>query len=408
MTAAPMDLPAGGARRPGLWVFSTLFFMEAMARSTMATIVPLQAYALLHEARYVSYLAFALALGGLLAGLGVPLLIRHISRRWTYTLGASAMIGAAAVLAGQTVPGQIVGMGLRGFGALCLNISLMLYIMDYVRRHDLVRNDSRRIAVATLGWTIGPYFGVWLYEHYGPEAAFGWSAMWSVLLIGAFWAFRMSDGGIIIAAKVPPANPLDFVPRFLAQPRLVLAWMIAFGRSGFWGTLFTYGPILMKKTGVTLDFGAIHVSSSDAAGLLISASQVLLVSALLWGRLASWLGLRAVIALCFAGMSLMLMLVGLAGEALPLLAALALLGTAFFCTGLDAVGGVAFYRAVRVHERAPMTAVYRTYLEIGDLIPNLIYGIILVWLPLGAVFAADGLACVGFAAVCWRYLPRGL
>ena len=94
MTAAPMDLPAGGARRPGLWVFSTLFFMEAMARSTMATIVPLQAYALLHEARYVSYLAFALALGGLLAGLGVPLLIRHISRRWTYTLGASAMIGA--------------------------------------------------------------------------------------------------------------------------------------------------------------------------------------------------------------------------------------------------------------------------------------------------------------------------
>ena len=408
MTAGQLDMPAGAERRPGLWVFSTLFFMEAMGRATMATIVPLQAYALLKEARFVSNLSFALAVGGLLAGLSVPLLIRHISRRWTYTLGATAMLSAAVVLASQTVPGQVAGMALRSFGALSMNIALMLYIMDYVRKHELVRNDSRRMAVAMLGWTIGPFLGVWLYEHLGPPAAFGWSALWSGLLIAAFWWFRMSDGGVIIAAKTPPANPLEFVPRFVTQPRLMLAWMIAFGRSGFWGTLFTYGPILMKKTGVTFEVAGWHVSSSDAAGLLISASQVLLVTALFWGRLAHWLGLRAVIALCFAGMSLTLFLVGAAGEAAPILAAVTLLGTAFFCTGLDAVGGVAFYRAVHVHERAPMTAVYRTYLEIGDLIPNLIYGVILIWLPLGAVFAADGLACVAFAAVCWRYLPRGL
>ena len=407
-SAAQMDMPADATRRPGLWVFSTLFFMEAMARATMATIVPLQAYALLKEARYVSYLSFALALFGLIAGLSVPLLIRHISRRWTYTLGASALIGAAAVLASQTVEGQVAGMALRGFGALCCNIALMLYIMDYVKRHELVRNDARRMAVAMLGWTIGPYLGVWLYGHVGPMAAFGWSALWSAMLIGVFWLFRMSDNGAIIPAKVAPANPLEFVPRFFAQPRLLLAWMIAFGRSGFWGTLFTYGPILMQKTGVHFHVAGLNVTSGDAAGLLISASQVLLLSALVWGRLAARKGLRVTIALCFAGMSVCLALVGLAGESSPLLAAAGLLATAFFCTGLDAVGGVAFYRAVHVHERAPMTAVYRTYLEIGDLIPNLIYGVILIWLPLGAVFAADGAACVGFALVCWRYLPRGL
>ena len=402
------DLPADAANRPGLWVFSTLFFLEAMTRATMATIVPLQAYALLQEARYVSYLSFALALGGLIAGLGVPLLIRHISRRWTYTLGVSALLAAAAVLASQTIAGQVAGMALRGFGALCCNIALMLYIMDFVKKHELVRNDSQRMAVAMLGWTIGPYLGVWLYAHLGAAAAFGWSGLWAVLLIATFWYFRMSDGGVIIPAKLPPANPLEFVPRFVAQPRLLLAWMIAFGRSGFWGTLFTYGPILMQKTGVHVQLAGWTVTSTDAAGLLISASQVLLVSALMWGRLAAWAGLRAVIASCFAGMSVCLALVGMTGEAAPLLAAAGLLGTAFFCTGLDAVGGVAFYRAVRVHERAPMTAVYRTYLEIGDLIPNFIYGIILLWLPLGGVFAADGLACAGFALVCWRFLPRGL
>jgi len=198
------------------------------------------------------------------------------------------------------------------------------------------------------------------------------------------------------------------VPRFLAQPRLVLAWMIAFGRSGYWRTMFTYAPILLKKTNVTFDLFGWHVSSSDAAGLLISASQLLLLSALMWGRLAHRLGLRLVISLCFAGMSVTLLLVGAAGESMPVAAALGLLVTALFCTGLDAVGGVAFYRSVRSRERASMTAVYRTYLEIGDLIPNLVYGIILMWLPLGAVFAADGIACVLFAAVCWRYLPKGL
>jgi len=408
MMAGQLDIPADVERRPGLWVFSTLFFLEAMARASLIAVVPLQTYALLKEARFVSYLTFVMALFGLLAGMAVPLLIRHLSRRWTYTLGGVSLVGSVVAFGLQTVPGQIAGLGLRGFGALCLNIALMLYIMDFVRKHDLVRNDTRRLAVGTFAWTLGPYLGVWLFQHFGPLAAFGWSALWAILLVATFWVVRMSDSGVIIPAKSPPANPLEFVPKFLAQPRLVLAWMIAFGRSGFWSTLFVYGAILMQKSGVTFDFGQIHISNSDSAGLLISASQLLLFSSLMWGRLAIKLGLRMVITCCFAGMSLMLLAAGLAGELSPKLAAVALLGTAFFCTGLDSVGGVVFYRAVKARERAPMTAVYRTYLEIGDLIPNLIYGIILLWLPLGAVFAADGLACVAFAAVCWRYLPRGL
>ena len=178
----------------------------------------------------------------------------------------------------------------------------------------------------------------------------------------------------------------------------MLAWLIAFGRSGFWGTLFAYGPILMKKTG----------EGSDAAGILISLSQLLLITALLWGRIGGRIGLRATITLCFVGMAATLLAAGIAGEHAPLLAGGILLLTSFFATGLDAVGGVPFYRSVRVRERAPMTAVYRTYLEIGDLLPNMAYGVILLWLPLGGVFAVYGLACLAYAAICWRNLPRGL
>ncbi len=393
-----ITLIAGARARPGLWVFSTLFFIEAMARASLATVIPLQTYELLRDARYVSYLGFAVALGGLIAGLGVPLLIARISRRWTYTLGASCLIAAAFAFAAQSLAGQIAGIAIRNFGVLCINIALMLYIMDFVRRHDLVRNDSRRMAVATVGWTIGPYLGVWLYERIGPFAAFGWSAGWALVLIAVFWFFRLSDTATIIPAKTPPANPLDFVPRFLAQPRLILAWMIAFGRSGYWGMLFTYGAILMTKTG----------QGAEAAGILISLSQVLLVSALLWGRIGGRIGLRPTIALCFAGMSLTLIAAGLVGEQAPLTAGGILLMTSFFAVGLDAVGGVPFYRSVRARERAPMTAVYRTYLDIGDLLPNLVFGIVLLWLPLGGVFAAYGLACALYGWVCWRWLPKGM
>ena len=384
--------------RPGLWVFSTLFFMEAMARASLSTVIPLQAYTLLREPRYVSFLGFALALGGLAAGLSVPILIARVSRRWTYTLGALCLVVAAAVFSAQNLFGQVAGMAIRNFGSLALNISLMLYIMDFVKKHELVRNDSQRMAFAMVGWTVGPYLGVWLYERIGPFAAFGWSAAWALLLIAVFWYFRLAEPGVIIPARAPPANPITFVPRFFSQPRLILAWMIAIGRSGFWGTLFVFGPILMKRSG----------EGSDAAGILISMSQVLLITALMWGRLAGRLGLRATITICFAGMAATLVLAGLAGERVPLAAGGILLATSFFATGLDAVGGVAFYRAVRARERAPMTAVYRTYLEVGDLVPNLVYGVVLLWLPLGSVFVMYGLACIVFGWLCWRYLPKGL
>jgi hypothetical protein len=55
-----------------------------------------------------------------------------------------------------------------------------------------------------------------------------------------------------------------------------------------------------------------------------------------------------------------------------------------------------------------MTAVYRTYLEIGDLIPNLVFTVLLSWFPLGSVFIANALACLIIAVVAWRSLPRSM
>ncbi len=389
-------LPA--APKPGIAVFSSLFFIESLSRAMVATLVPLQSYALLQDAHKVSYLSLGASAFGLLAGLLVPLAVRVLSRRWTYTLGGVTLALAMLAFWTQTITGQVVGMGLRSFGSICLNVTLALYIMDYLSRHQFVRIDSVRMTFATISWSIGPLLGVILLERYGGTVAYGTSALCCAATIALFWWFRLRDPEIIIPAQRPPANPLKYIPRFISQPRLRLAWLIAFGRSSFWTTFFIYGPILMTQAG----------QSSTVSGLLISASQMMLATALLWGRLGERIGVRATIALCFAGMGLAQLPVGWTDASLPAWTAGCLLLTALFATGLDAVGGVPFYRACRARERASMTSVYRTYLEIGDLIPNVLYAVVLLFLPVGAVFVLCGLSCLAYAAVCWRHLPKGM
>jgi MFS family permease len=389
-------LPA--APKPGIAVFTTLFFFESMARASVATLVPLQAYALLGDAQLVSYLSLGASGFGLIAGLMVPLIVRLFSRRWTYTLGGIALAAAALALATETIAGQVIGMGLRSFGSICLNVTLALYIMDYLSKHQFVRIDSVRMTFATVSWSVSPFLGVVLYERYGGAVAYGWSVACAAAIIALFWYFRLRDPDVLIPAKLPPANPFDYIPRFIAQPRLRLAWLIAFGRSSFWTTFFIYGPILIKQAGLP----------NEAAGLLISASQLMLLSAVLWGGLAERIGLRKTITLCFAGMALMQLPIGLSGSAVPWLTVACLLATALFAIGLDAVGGVTFYRACRPRERAAMTSVYRTYLEVSDLLPNLVYAVALLYFGVGAVFVLCGLSCLVYASICWQHLPKSL
>ena len=55
-----------------------------------------------------------------------------------------------------------------------------------------------------------------------------------------------------------------------------------------------------------------------------------------------------------------------------------------------------------------MAGVYRTYLDISELIPSLIFSVILAFLPLGSVFVVVGLWALVCAVVSYRYLPRSL
>ena len=224
------------------------------------------------------------------------------------------------------------------------------------------------------------------------------SLCFATVLLALFWHYRLGDNPLIRPGKTRAANPLANIGRFVAQPRLRLAWVIAFGRSCFWTTFFVYAPILMVVTG----------EGELAGGLLVSAGNALLFTAVFWGRAGKKYGARNIMTLAFIAMTATLLAAGFCGERYPLVAGGFLFCCAFFAIALDALGSTAFMRAVRSFERPQMSAVYRTYLDLSELLPPLAYSVVLAFFGLGAVFATLGVFCAICALFTWRYLPKSM
>src|SRR3954453_7374980 len=136
--ASPAIWTAAPKRRA--LAFGLLFAVESLARSLIAAIVSVQAHDLLGEAQRVSVLFTCVSITVLLTTtLGLPYLFRCLPRRWMYTLGATELIVACTGFATYSLPGQVAGMILRNARAATLNVTLSLYILDNIKRADLVR-----------------------------------------------------------------------------------------------------------------------------------------------------------------------------------------------------------------------------------------------------------------------------
>jgi Major Facilitator Superfamily len=379
-------------------VFAILYMLESSARGLVSSLIPITAYELLRDEQQVSVLYTWVSLAGLAASLAIPNLIGLIARRWVYTLGAASLLVSAVALAGFTIGGQIVAMLGRTFGSSCLSICLSLYIMNNVAKEQLVRTESLRMAASTPAWSIGPFLGIWLYQAYGLWAASAAASAFAILIAIAFWYFRLADGSPIKPARQKPANPIANMRRFLAQPRLRLAWFIAFARSAYWSMFFVYGPILMVATG----------QGKLAGGLFSSLGNVMLITSLYWARAAYRFSLRRSIAACFVMCGVLLAIAGYTGTDMPVLTAILLLAGTVFASGLDAMGSTPFLRSVRARERAEMTAVYRTYLDFSDIVPSFVYAVMLTWFGLGSVFASLSVLMFFGSFVVWRHLPRAM
>jgi len=373
-----------------------MFALESITRASLATVIPLQAYALLRDARDVSIAFTAVGVTGLIASFVIPLLIRRIRRRWVYTVGALLLVLAPALIATSTLVGQIAGMLMRVFAVACLNITLSLYVMDYIARRDLVHSEPLKLFFSAAAWCIGPTLGVYLHDRFGAGAAEAFSAACALIVLGNFWLLRLQDNPAVAAATKPPPNSLASVHRFLAQPRLRLAWALSFGRAAWWSMFFVYAPLYMVQAEQNPLVGA----------LLVSAANLLLVASPFWGRMAAARGLRPIIVTCFLGVGLATAAAAV-GAAHAYVAAAFLLLAALFCVGLDAIGNIPFFRAVHPYERPQMTTVFRTYIDFSELLPMAIFVVLLSFFGLPVVFVASGVAMISFGLLAF-YLPRSM
>ena len=218
------------------------------------------------------------------------------------------------------------------------------------------------------------------------------------VLLATFWYLRLHDPLTLPQGNMAPFNPLANVKHFASQPRLRLAWVIAFARSCFWASFFTYGPLLMIEGGL----------GKSTGGLVISLSQLFLLSAFFYGLLAKRKGVRVVIGSCFGVISIASLAAGGFGTTHPIIAACFMLAGALAASGIDSVGGIPYLRAVKFHERQRMTAVYRTFLEFSDLIPSLVYSVALRYADVSIVFLLLGGFVSLISVLSWRYLPKAM
>ncbi len=232
---------------PGAVVFAVMFTLESLARATLATITPLQAYELLGDKGTVNLLYTGVYATTLCVSFAIPDLIRRFRRRWVYTLGVVMLIAAALLLSAGTLAGQVGGMLSVALAGSMTSVTLQLYMMDHIQRRDFVLAEPLRLVFSAAAWGAGPFLGVWLNQRFGHGTGQALSAIAATLLLGYFWYLRMTENPAVAAATRPPPRPLASIRRFLAQPRLRLGWFIAFGRSSWWSMFFVMPPLYLDR-----------------------------------------------------------------------------------------------------------------------------------------------------------------
>jgi MFS family permease len=160
--------------------------------------------------------------------------------------------------------------------------------------------------------------------------------------------------------------------------------------------LTVYGPIYMIETG----------AGDTAGGYLVSAGNMLLFLVLVFGLIARKIGVRKVIvwALLLSGLGT-LVIAGVYPS--PWLGAAFFVVAAIGASALDAVGGIPFLRAVRARERAEMTLVYVTFIQMSQLVPAAVFAILLSFFDLPAIFVAMSALLIWTAWIA-RWVPKSM
>src|SRR5215469_7635960 len=193
--------------------FLALFFVPGVAQAILLTVVPLEAFNLLGNARTVTLVYVATGLVTVAGRFSIPFLVRLIRRRFVFTLGTLSLIASSTLLAFDRVPAFAAGLILSTFAFACMEITSQLYLLDHVPRQALKHFEPMRIFVSAGPWTLGPWFGVYLQRTVAFAAPFAVAGAAAVILLILFWSLRLADSAVLTAMRRPPPNPFRYLRR---------------------------------------------------------------------------------------------------------------------------------------------------------------------------------------------------
>lgn len=388
--------PAGVARTPTARAFATLSGVENMIRGTLLSVLPLAMYTALGDAGAVSTVYFVIGLCSLCFGMLLPWVNRRIPRRWLYTLGAGFYLTGCTlgVVAGITGgPLIVAALACCTLGTVTCFICLNAYVLDYIAKSDLGRTETLRMFYSAFAWTAGPVTGVVLWQLWRP-APFLLGAAFAVALIAVFWWLRLGNGKLIQRARAPAPNPLAYLGRFVAQPRLIAGWLFAVIRSCGWWVYIVYLPIFAIENGLPEKLGGIAVSATNA---LLFATPLILA----WVQRGP---VRRAVRTGFLVSGVAFVLGAALAPVPPATVALLMLGAAFLVL-LDVAGGLPFLMAVKPSERTEMATVYSSFRDVSGILTPGLGALILFVAPVQGLFAAAGAGLLAMFLVAGRLHP---
>ncbi len=391
-TLASRSRPA----RPGAGAFAVLFGLESLVRSVIAVVLPIQTLRVMGSDEGVSTLFLVGAVAALGLAFLIPRLIARLGRVRLSALGILFMVAAALLFVVQDLPTQVLGFVLRAGGFAFLYAGLSLFVMEHIPRDELGRSEPLRMLSVGVAWTLGPLLGVRIEAFWGPWAPFVASAAVALILLGYFWRLRFDDRPACAPkAQRRPVNPWANLADFFGQPRLMLSWVQAIGRTIFWASFLIYTPLYAIATGL----------GAEAGGILVALGSAFMLMTPAWGWLARRFGIRRISVAAFT-------LSAAAMTAAGLLAATPRLGAACIVVGvgamsmIDGYGNALFYRACKPSQRLAMTPIFAIQRNVADITQAGLFAILLSFFPIQVVYLTLGAMLLGLALVSTRIHAR--
>ena len=378
---------------PSLRAFALIGGFEAIARGVTLSVYPLVLYRAWGDAVVVSQIYFAVGLVSLFTVLTVPLLARHVPRRWLHSLGVLLYLIAAGL---GMLGGKVTALALLSavMGTAIAFVCYNANVLDQVSRDDMGRLETLRLFYAGVGWAIGPFLGVWLLRFWH-GAPFLIVAVAALTMLACLWGTRMGSTRLASFTSTASPNPLRYLPRFAAQPRLVGGWFLAVMRSCGWSVYLVYVGIFAIEGGL----------SERVGGLAASVASCGLFFAPLMLRWMQRRSLRTAVRTgfvfsggCFIAASLL--------STWPWASIVLLVVGAYFLVLLDLCGGLPFLMAVKPSERSEMSAVYSTFRDVANILTPGAVWLVLQAGPLAAVFAVGGAGLLAAWLVAGRLHPQ--